>query len=373
MPAHADNISINLDTTAVTLQRSGNLYKHNSSVRVRNSNTYGFTLSMNADQPNLVNDKDSTYKIDSVSGTNQQLAANQWGYGMGKDSTTFNSVSSATLADVTSDSKGNCTSVDDCTLYLTFGANLDPKHLPTGSYSTSLTYTATSKPAPYVPPTPPAPAPEPPAPEPYVPPESPKPKWTTNGCYYSNGDWHNCTVGMPTDIYARPVVWKDNSWYGFGYATLSGWFNYRTYTYYHATWAHAAILTESGEQKYLSIHGHELVKLDSNDIIKILAFVPAYSRQGNYINFCGYVDTTTHECEYSDVGSTFNESMKSYGDNSGAGFWVGLHAMGCTNAPDESKCDYRCDDNLDALQDYHGSDAKKVADTLAEALGSPCY
>ena len=65
--------------------------------------------------------------------------------------------------------------------------------------------------------------------------------------------------------------------------------------------------------------------------------------------------------------------MKSYGDNSGAGFWVGLHAMGCTNAPDESKCDYRCDDNLDALQDYHGSDAKKVADTLAEALGSPCY
>lgn len=76
VPAHADNISIDLDTTAVTLQRSGNLHKHNSSVRVRNSNTYGFTLSMNASQPNLVNDKASTYKIDSVSGTNQQLAAN---------------------------------------------------------------------------------------------------------------------------------------------------------------------------------------------------------------------------------------------------------------------------------------------------------
>ena len=160
-PAHADSISIDLDATAVTLQRSGDLYGHTSSLHVHNSNTYGFTLSMNANQPNLVNSKDSTYKIDSVSGTNQKLAANQWGYGMGKNATTFSSVSSATLADITNDNKGSCTSADDCTLYLTLGADIDPKCLPVGSYSTSLTYTATSKPAPYVPPTPPAPTPEP--------------------------------------------------------------------------------------------------------------------------------------------------------------------------------------------------------------------
>ena len=160
-PAHADSISIDLDATAVTLQRSGDLYEHTSSLHVHNSNTYGFTLSMNANQPNLVNSKDSTYKIDSVSGTNQKLAADQWGYGMGKNATTFSSVSSATLADITSDNKGSCTSADDCTLYLTLGADIDPKRLPVGSYSTSLTYTATSKPAPYVPPTPPAPTPEP--------------------------------------------------------------------------------------------------------------------------------------------------------------------------------------------------------------------
>ena len=109
---------------------------------------------MNASQPNLVNSKDSTYKIDSVSGTNQKLAANQWGYGMGKNAITFSSVSSASLADITSDNKGSCTSVDDCTLYLTLGANIDPKRLPVGSYSTSLTYTATSKPAPVQPSTP---------------------------------------------------------------------------------------------------------------------------------------------------------------------------------------------------------------------------
>ncbi len=153
-PAHADSISIDLDATAVTLQRSGNLYEHTSSLHVHNSNTYGFTLSMNASQPNLVNSKDSTYKIDSVSGTNQKLAANQWGYGMGKNATTFSSVSSASLADITSGNKGSCTSADDCTFYLTLGANIDPKRLPVGSYSTSLTYTATSKPAPVQPSTP---------------------------------------------------------------------------------------------------------------------------------------------------------------------------------------------------------------------------
>ena len=158
--AHADSISIDLDATNVTLQRSGDLYKHTSSLHVRNSNTYGFTLSMNASQPNLVNSNDPTYKIDSVSGTNQHLAANQWGYGMGKNATTFSSVSSATLANITSDSKGDCTSVDDCALYLTLGANIDSKRLPVGNYSTTLTYTVTSKPKPYIPPTP---APDPPS------------------------------------------------------------------------------------------------------------------------------------------------------------------------------------------------------------------
>lgn len=153
-PAHADSISIDLDATAVTLQRSGDLYEHTSSLHVHNSNAYGFTLSMNASQPNLVNSKDSSYKIDSVSGTNQKLAADQWGYGMGKNATTFSSVSSASLADITSDNKGSCTSADDCTFYLTLGANIDPKRLPVGSYSTSLTYTATSKPAPVQPSTP---------------------------------------------------------------------------------------------------------------------------------------------------------------------------------------------------------------------------
>lgn len=335
---------------------------------------------MNADQPNLVNGKDSTYKIDSVSGTNQHLAANQWGYGMGKNATTFSSVSSATLVDVTSDSKGNCTSVDDCTLHLTFGANLDPKRLPTGSYSTSLTYTVTSKPAPYVPPAPepePYVPPTPPVPEPYVP---PTPKWTTNGCYYSGGDWHNCNSFNEPNA-TRKVVWRGDAWYVIKADMWESWFNYNNY---NATWAHAAILTKSGEQKYTSMHGYgstvQSAKLDSNDIVKILAYVPAYSRQGNYINFCGTIGYGYYNtCKHSDVDDSFNDIYY----KGKYGFWVGLHAMGCTNAPDESKCnDYHymtiCEISNDALVSYYDpyntvANAKKVADTLAEALGSPCY
>ena len=338
---------------------------------MHSSNTYGFTLSMNADQPNLVNSKDPTYKIDSVAGTNQQLAANQWGYGMGSDATSFNSVSSATLADVTRNNHGDCSSISDCTIKLTFGANIDPKRLPVGNYSTMLTYTATSKPAPYVPPAP--------DPEPYVPPTPPAPeppKWTTNGCYYSNGDWHNCFVLNPTGI--EKVVWKGDAWYVVRPIYKNeDWFSYDKY---HTTWAHAAILTESGKQKESLLYRNNMmeVRLDMNDIAKILAYVPAYSRQGNYINFCKHIDTTLHTCEYSDVGENFNIH---YGDQSG--FWVGLRAMGCTNAPDELKCnEYYCNafDALDHLDDPHyywqynlSADAKKVADTLAEALGSPCY
>ena len=326
---------------------------------------------MYANNPNLVNSSDSNYVINSVSGHNRYLGANQWGYSMTGDSGTFNEIPSssynaAILANVTNEAKGVCDRVSYCGIPITFGANIEPKKSASGYYSTTLTYTATSKPAPYVPPAP--------DPEPYVPPTPPAPeppKWTTNGCYYSGDDWHNCAPFMYHGD-AVLVVWKNNAWYAIKATAWRDWFNYRTYS---TTWAHIAILTESGKQKYLSMHmpdsSVESVKLDSNDMVKILAFVPVYSRQGNYINFCGYIDTIAHKCEYSDVESTFSHDWQVKSDS---GFWVGLHAMGCTNAPDESKCFGRWDcDTFDALQKYYSSDAKKVADTLAEALGSPCY
>ncbi len=339
---------------------------------------------MYANNPDLVNSSDSNYVINSVSGHNRYLGANQWGYSMTGDSGTFNEIpnssyNAATLADVTNDAKGVCDRVSYCGIPITFGANIEPKKSASGHYSTTLTYTATSKPAPYVPPAPdpdPYVPPLPPAPEPYVP---PTPKWTTNGCYYDGGNFRNCISFLnPMLSPTQKVVWRGDAWYAIRIDENRGWFDYGNS---YSTWAHAAILTESGKQKTdhsLYAYGSHMseVKLDLDDIVKIFAYVPAYSRQGNYINFCGSINTTIHSCEYSDVGSSFNMWVEAI--NSGSGFWVGMRAMGCTNVPDESKCDYRygCyqEDMLDRRYGYdYSSDAKKVADTLAEALGSPCY
>ncbi len=399
MPARADNISIDLDTTAVTLQRSGNLYKHNSSVRVHNSNTYGFTLSMNADQPNLVNDKASTYKIDSVSGTNQHLAANQWGYGMGKNATTFSSVFSATLADVTSDSKGNCTSVDDCTLYLTFGANLDPKHLPTGSYSTGLTYTATSKPAPYVPPTP---APEPPAPAPYVPPEPPKPNpeypnitpklfYITNKCRDGDRD-SSCIISSHPLSYAANSghylsVYRGDggNWFVQSSSNNNGlrrlWYDYNSYT---AHWAHAVICNSDKCSRYNNWHttDKEDDMLDLNDVAAMFVYVPKYYIKDHEVTFCEddiAVDEggSGEHFKYRDCGDSLMDGIFSsyhYRYRLRYGFWINMADL-CDIIPGSGSYEssYLYHDEVMLRSSYEYALALSTAKTLVEAIGSPCY
>lgn len=141
------------------MRGSGKYLHYRNVITVDNSNSYGFTLSVYANNPDLVNSSDSNYVINSVSGHNRYLGANQWGYSMTGDSGTFNEIpnssyNAATLADVTNDAKGVCDRVSYCGVPITFGANIEPKKSASGHYSTTLTYTATSKPAPYVPPTP---------------------------------------------------------------------------------------------------------------------------------------------------------------------------------------------------------------------------
>ena len=243
-------------------------------MRVYNNNDYGFTLNLDTDQPDLVNSDDSTYRIDSVTGYYKYLAANQWGYGIGNDATSFSPVSNATLADVTKDNNGYCYNISDCTINLTFGAKIDPKHLPVGNYSTTLTYTATSKPKPYVPPTP---TPTPPAPAPYVPPEPPKPKWTTNGCaHYGSND--NCMLTYDIPSYGRLT----------------------SYDYERGRWALARITLRGNYS---------------------MAYVPRFAQSGYYIRFCR--DSYSSGCTDNDVDPAFTGRK--------LGKWISLKTYGCTN------------------------------------------
>ncbi len=155
-PAHAtdDNtVSIAVDKNAA-LQPSGNLYKDTTNVTVKTGKPYGFNLTMQADTADLVNSKDSTHKISATpSSTPVALNANQWGYSLNKSATTFSAIPAAqstpaVIADVTKAKPAGCTNPANCTKSVTFAANVDPAKLASGSYSTAIIYTATTKPAP---------------------------------------------------------------------------------------------------------------------------------------------------------------------------------------------------------------------------------
>ena len=156
-PVHAtdDNtVSIAVDQNA-TLQPTGALYKATTNVKVTTGKPYGFNLTMQADTTDLLNSKDQAHKISATpSSTPVALNANQWGYSLNKSATTFSAVPAgaqatpAVVADVTKAKPAGCANPANCTKQVTFAANVDPAKLASGSYSTSITYTATAKPAP---------------------------------------------------------------------------------------------------------------------------------------------------------------------------------------------------------------------------------
>ena len=157
-PAHAadDNtVSIAVDQNAA-LKPTGTLYKATTNVKVTTGKPYGSNLTMQADTADLVNSKDSTHKISATpSSTPVALNANQWGYSLNKSATTFSAVPAgaqatpAVIVDTSVKGKqAGCNCKDYCDTTVTFAANVDPSKLASGSYSTTITYTATAKPAP---------------------------------------------------------------------------------------------------------------------------------------------------------------------------------------------------------------------------------
>lgn len=337
-PVRADNISISLDTASTTLRGYGSHLKSTNKLAVSNNNEYGFSVSMYARNSALINSQDSSYKIRTVLGQNKYLGANQWGYNINRDNNLFNEVpessyNATTLVDVSRYDKDICDNVFYCTIPITFGVNIDASRNASGYYSTSLVYTAVSKPRPYIPPRP-EPGPEP-DPDPYVP---PKPKYTTNGCkgnmsVSAYGD--NCTISKDSMVNA--------SWFRY-----SGWqANSSEFDYGRGKWATA-----------LSIYaiGHNVG--DNVSMNSAFAYVPRFSINDNYIRFCN--DSFSSGCGDEDVSDVFSSAGKSYG------FWIPLASLGCDNATLPSRLDLS---NSNVDNSYY---AKELAEELIKALGSPC-
>ncbi len=248
----SNTIDIAVDSDA-TMERSGDLYKATASVAVNTGKPYGFSLTMQAANSNLINVVDPTHKISapqSVAPT--ALNANQWGYALDKSATTFSAVPAgaqatpAVVADVTKAKPAGCTNPANCTKSVTFAANVDPAKLASGSYSTAITYTATAK---------------------------PKPAPTVDPTICKSGDPQNdCQVDLDPNMI--PVKYTGNTthaeWISLANpedsSNQGNWYNYN-----NKQWANA--VTVKDPSKY---QGQTRV-VDQSDILGYWVYIPRYA------------------------------------------------------------------------------------------------
>lgn len=154
-PAQAadSKIGITLNAPEVVLKRDKNLYQSGiNTITVNSELPGGFSVTLSADNANLVDSKDSTHlikpfkssKTTKVSG----LAENQWGYRMG-DQDNFSTLSAKGAEAIIIDNDGKnlngCKSANQCAKNIMFAANINPNNLASGEYSAKVTYTATPK------------------------------------------------------------------------------------------------------------------------------------------------------------------------------------------------------------------------------------
>ena len=177
-PVHAtdDNNTIELtvgsDAELKPSASNAHLYQATMPVTVydKTADLRGFNLTIHADSADLVNNLDSSRRIagttafiDKESGREMLMGMNYdnlWGYrleeGHGTDVVPngfmhppAGSEPPSVIVDTASEyDNAGCKGKKKCEVHMTFGAAIDPATLPTGTYQTTITYTATAKPKP---------------------------------------------------------------------------------------------------------------------------------------------------------------------------------------------------------------------------------
>ena len=351
MPAHAsDKISISLGNNSVSMQKSASIYDSSSSVTVHNSNDYGFSLSMHATNPDLVNDSYPEYRINPVTGANGQLGANQWGYNL-DGSNRFSKVpgsssEAVSIASVSSDNKGNCSSLKDCSFKLNFGANINPKKMVSGTYSTYVVYTATSKPKPYVPPTPPTPV---------VPPKAKIPAYATSSCTPSDGRCRIVDDGAVENTVPIKYNSEDGEWYSSSTSIAPKHYDY---DYERGEWATLAKFDRDFGYKYVA-NNREYVNISR--MYSVVVYVPRFVARDGKVYFCNKDDAFCNG-----ASNVFS------GDNK-YGFWISMSSL-CPGIPKLYRGDTGVKNyiNDEYFQPSLYRSALSLANVLVKALGSPC-
>ena len=173
-PVHAtDNNTVELTVGSnADLKQSPTdsyLYDVTTPVKIKTAKPRGFNLTIHADSADLVNIKDNNRRIegttafiDKESGREMLMGmnANSWGYRLEEGYGTkhmpdgFMHVPAgdeapSVIVDTPSEyDNAGCKGKKQCEIHMTFGAAIAPNSLAAGKYSTTVTYTATAKPAP---------------------------------------------------------------------------------------------------------------------------------------------------------------------------------------------------------------------------------
>ena len=176
-PVHAtdDNNTIELtvgsDAELKPSASNAHLYQATMPVTVydKTADLRGFNLTIHADSADLVNNLDNSRRIagttafkDQGSGREMLMGMNynSWGYRLEEGHDTefmpngfmhppAGSEPPSVIVDTASEyDNAGCKGKKKCEVHMTFGAAIDPATLPTGTYQTTITYTATAKPKP---------------------------------------------------------------------------------------------------------------------------------------------------------------------------------------------------------------------------------
>ena len=236
--------------------------------------SYGSTLTMQAKDPDLVNEKDPSQRITSTKVASDGLAANQWGvvYAVAPDKkgksgevppklTKLHGLPANNQPDVVFDTDPSSNDVRGdlraVMVGVTFNANIDGNKLKTGTYSTHVTYSLTAKPR-------------------------PNPIGGSSVC--RAGDPQNdCQVDLDDNMI--PVKYtgstSNDEWTSMAYPEGSNYVG-EWYDYNQKHWANAVTVKDPSKYK-----GKSMV-VDKDDILGFWVYIPRYAYEvmrKEYTNF----------------------------------------------------------------------------------------
>ncbi len=269
-PAHAtdDNtVELTIGSDA-DLKPSADSYLHEATtpVKIKTAKPRGFNLTIHADSADLVNNRDSSYRIKGMEKDPYGLLlginanSNIWGYrleeGHGTDvvpngfmHVPAGDEAPSVIVDTASEyDNAGCKGKKQCEVHMTFGAAIALNSLAAGKYSTTVTYTATAKPVP--------------AP-------------TVDSTICLSGYPHNdCQVDLDTNMI--PVKYTgsttDAQWTSVDNTEDSSnqgnWYNYN-----QKQWANAITVKPEALYKYQS----QTRIVDQSDILGYWVYIPRYA------------------------------------------------------------------------------------------------